>query len=736
MAVWTGNANILARYGGILNILEGGVFDAQNNQQIYWNNNGSIPWIYNAGTFRKSGGSGRTTIRVALENSGTFDIQTGSIFVDEPGGGSSSGAILVAENASFELNSDFTLNDGATATGVGVVEILRRTTTVNGAVSFERLNLGSATVDGPGNLTVTERFDWTAGELTGAGILTMGADATFAISGSAQKDLNGRAVNHAGTVEWTGSGNILARNGAVFNNLAGALFDVQNNQSFYFNVNGGTPAFNNMGTLRKSAGTGTSTFDVQMNNTSLLDVQSGVVRLTRGGNSTGDHIVAGSAELDFGGGTHAITLGATRSLSGAGTARFSGATVTIDGEGTYHPATTVVSGGTAQFNRDVSSDHLVLSGGALAGAAVFTVGQAMTWTGGKLDGGGALELGEGVTLEISGNSQKDLSDRIVNLAGTAVWKDSGNILARYGGVFNILEEGLLEAEGNQKLYWNFNGSAPRLNNMGTFRKKAGTGSSTLEVDLRNSGTIDVQTGKVYLNQLGGGSSSGAFTVADGATVEFSVSFTLEEGATSSGLGYVEITEGTTTIAGTVSLERLRLGSAIIDGPGNLTVTKRFEWTNGRVTGAGDLNIGSEAVLALSGNAQKDIDGRRVNNSGMAVWTDSGNILARNGAVFNNLEGAVFEAKNDRSLTYNFNGSVPAFNNSGTLRKSAGTGISVIDANVMQSGEVDAASGTIRFARAFTQTGGSTVLNGGAITGSAGLLIDGGILRGGEPLPAM
>ena len=553
-ATWSGSGNILAREGGTLNILSSGVFDAQNNQSFYWNHNGGAPVINNAGMFRKSSGAGTTTLDVIMHTTGTVDVQSGILLFTQDGASSSEGAFTIGMGAIVRLNSNFNLNNGATCTGDGVMELTRQTTTITGTVSVENFAQHEGSLDGTGDLSIANRFDWTDGSITGSGALNLGENATFAFSGSDQKDLNGRMVNHSGTAVWTGSGNILARNGAVFNNLPGALFDVRNNQSFYFNANGGMPNFNNMGTLQKTAGTGTSIFDVNVNNSSLMDAQTGVIRLTRGGTSNGDYLVADAAEIDFGSRTHNVTLGATRSISGAGTIRFSGASVTLAGDGTYDPAATAISGGEAEFNLDATSVTLDISGGDLSGGGTFIVGQTMNWTGGGLDGGGVLELGQNTTLDISGSAQKDLSHRTVNLDGSAAWTGGGNILARDSGVLNILENGVFDARNNLSYFWNNNGGAPVINNPGVFRKSSGTGTTTMNVTMHSTGTVDIQTGVLLFDF--GGSSSGVFTLGTGTTARLHSNFDFSDGATSTGDGEIELSENTTTIAGTVNVENL------------------------------------------------------------------------------------------------------------------------------------------------------------------------------------
>ncbi len=54
-----------------------GVFDLQNDVPIFWN--GGNPRFENAGRFTKSGGTGTAVIRVLFNNSGTVEVESGTL---------------------------------------------------------------------------------------------------------------------------------------------------------------------------------------------------------------------------------------------------------------------------------------------------------------------------------------------------------------------------------------------------------------------------------------------------------------------------------------------------------------------------------------------------------------------------------------------------------------------------------------------------------------------------------
>jgi hypothetical protein len=105
-----------------------------------------------------------------------------------------------------------------------------------------------------------------------------------------------------------------------------------------------------------------------------------------------------------------------------------------------------------------------------------------------------------------------------------------------------------------------------------------------------------------------------------------------------------------------------------------------------------------------------LQGRRIENAGTATWTGTGTILLETGAVWNNQTGALFDARNDETFSAAGGG---VFNNAGTFRKSAGTGVTLFGpgAAFNNTGSVQVNSGTLSL------TGGG--MNNGAASVSAG-----------------
>jgi hypothetical protein len=147
--------------------------------------------------------------------------------------------------------------------------------------------------------------------LSSGGSLTVASNAVLNLQ--AQVVFAGPVTN-SGTVNWLADYVYLNNNGTTatgeFWNQAGALFDIQCNQSVSLYSSFGN--FHNAGLVRKSAGTGTTTVSVLFTNTGTVEGQTGTLSFTGGYSSTS------SANL-------AISLGGAVSGSGYGHIHFTSA---------------------------------------------------------------------------------------------------------------------------------------------------------------------------------------------------------------------------------------------------------------------------------------------------------------------------------------------------------------------------------------------------------------------------
>jgi hypothetical protein len=288
VARWTGG-NINGYNGAVWNNLRGSTFDAQSD--AFFSASGDVASVFNnAGTVRKSFGSSRTTLGVVFSNDGAVEVLPGQTLA-LTGGGRSTGTFSIGGGARVNFGSlKYVLATGVTITGDGVAGVTGygATLLIDGAVTAGHFEsafespYGGLAIAASGTLLVTTAFDWSAGLLSGPGSLNIAPGAALNIGGAPAKALTGLTINNAGTATWSGTGDIVASQYSVFNNLAGAQFIVLNNQRF--NPAAGEPpgscVFNNAGLFTKTAGGGVTTIGVRFNNTGTVDIRSGSVNFT------------------------------------------------------------------------------------------------------------------------------------------------------------------------------------------------------------------------------------------------------------------------------------------------------------------------------------------------------------------------------------------------------------------------------------------------------------------------
>src|SRR6185295_5223898 len=253
-------------------------------------------------------------------------------------------------------------------------------------------------------------------------------------------------------------------------------------------------------------GSGTATVGIILNNSGLVDVQTGTLVLSGNGTSTGGTFtVPAAATLEF---ANSYTLDNASSLTGAGTVRFTGGNVTSNG--TYNVGTTEIAGGIAIINGSTTG-ALNLSSGALDGSGTLTATGLTTWTGGTMQGSGTTQANGG--LNLAGGSLSLSGTRTLNNAGTGTW-NSGSLDLGSGTIFANQLGGTLT---DQTAALSSIFGAGTFNNEGSYIK---TGSTITRIDstLNNTGAVDVQNGTLEIR--GSGTHSGTFAVASGKVLQF------------------------------------------------------------------------------------------------------------------------------------------------------------------------------------------------------------------------
>jgi RHS repeat-associated protein len=776
------------------------------NDRVRLTNNGLLEIVSNAnvvgggtllntGTVRKDATNNATSdIDWSVSNSGTVDILGGTLRLGGAGGGNpavmSSGAFGLAASTGLEFATDGqTLTATSKITGAGNVTFSNGPVTINGSytisgltaikggvanfntdVSLPGLQLSVGTLAGTGTVTLTGTTNWTGGNMAGPGTTHIAAGAELILSSPGVKGLNnGRQLVNDGTISVEDTGSLVRSGGDLPMLTNNGLFEIKADASV---INSGT--FLNNGTLRKDAGTtGTSEIDFAFTNSGTVDVLGGTLSLRGGdapaGASTGAFQVAPNTGLEFAP-QSPLTLAASSKVSGAGHVTFGNGPVTINGSYAVTGLTLIggggldfPGGGTAVFNSNISIPTLEMHGSIfgrnpanLAGTGTVTVTNTLKWTGGTMTGTGTTHIAAGAEAILSGSDFKGLlSPRQLVNDGTINLEDTGS-LGSTGGNPTLVNNGLFEIKADASVI----DSGNFLNN-GTLRKDAGsTGTSGFEFGLSNSGKVEVLGGTLSLRGAGGTqlafTSTGAFQVADGATLDFAPQDqTLAASSSVTGAGNVTFSNGRVTINGTytmtglttignsgpvvnfnsdVSLPKLQFNNGILAGSGTLTLTGSATWTGGSMTGSGATHIAAGAALDIGGAAEKALGGsQRLVNDGILTLTGAGDLSQQSVGTLTNND--LFELRDGaRGVT----GPGP-FLNSGTLRKDAGTGTSEIG-NLNNSGTLEVLGGTLAVRGSLsnyseatrTLTGGTFVLRNSTFqftnaliqTNAAAIVLDG------------
>jgi hypothetical protein len=198
---WSGAGDVIL-VNGTFNNLPGAIFQARSEGDFRWN--GGVNTFNNAGTFVKTGTNAIMFASVQFNNAGLVNLDEGTLSFS--GGGTNSGTINLPAGTSLILGGNHSFLPGSALTGDGTVNFDQGTATVNGSVTaaqvqissasvnfgadqtLKRLRISGGTLDGAGNITVTETLDWTAGVMIGAGRTVVGPVARFNLSGDAVLD--------------------------------------------------------------------------------------------------------------------------------------------------------------------------------------------------------------------------------------------------------------------------------------------------------------------------------------------------------------------------------------------------------------------------------------------------------------------------------------------------------------------------------------------------------------------
>jgi uncharacterized repeat protein (TIGR01451 family) len=759
------------------------VFAGNTTSQI----TATVPVAATTGTISVIAGGGTAT------SGGTFTVFPTSHWINSSGGNWNTGSnwsngvptsstyAVIDATGTYTVSLDTaatvaSLTVGGGISGTQTLSIPSPTLSLSGTstiASNGALNLNGGTLAGAGDLTVNGSMAFSSGTLSGAGNLIIPATRTMSITGGGIKIIDSRTINNSGTITFDAA-NAYAQGTTVINNLAGGIYDIISDGNFAYN--GGSPQFNNTGTINRNTTTGTSIFGLALVNNSAVNVQTGLLSFDRGGSATaGTFSVSSGATLRFGGSSN-FPLDSSSSISGAGSVEVAGSDVSHPGSYNISGGTTA-SNGTLTLNGTVSSlgpisvsggtldlssasalttSSLSMTAGQLKGSSTLTVNGSTTYSAATLTGPGTLVIPATRTMSITGSGFKIFDSRTINNSGSIIFDATAGAYAQGTTVINNLAGATydIRSDGN----FAFNGGSPQFNNSGAINRNTTTGTSIFGLALVNNNTVNVQTGLLSLDR-GGIATAGTFSVSSGATLRFgSQSFTFDAATSIAGSGSVETSDATVThpgsynisggttssngsfsLTGTVSslgpitvsgglltlssasalsTSSLNITSGTLSGSSTLTVNGSTTFSGGSIMGSGTLVIPATRTMSITGGGFKIVDSRTINNSGSIVFDSAGSTYAQGTAVINNLSGATYDIRNDGGFYYN--GGSPQFNNSGTINRNTTTGTSLFGLALANSGAVNVQTGLLSFDRGGSATGGTFSVSSGSTLRFGGL----------------
>ncbi|MBN8246297.1 MAG: tandem-95 repeat protein, partial [Verrucomicrobia bacterium] len=346
--IYLGNPNTAG--AGIRNL---GTLSFQEANGVYWNSsdNNRVVQVENAGTittaFNPADGNG-TRLIAPFANSGNLLVTEGRLGLER--GSGHSGALNIGTNGVLSLQGwDHAFAAGSRLSGAGALFLTTGSATfdstlawsgpitvMGGTVAFNApQTLGSfsqsdGVVTGSGTVVVTNQFAWNAGRMTGDGVFEVAASASV-ITGAGNKFVgHGRRFINQAT--FTLAGNLFLGN----NTDVPTRFE--NRGTFIFTGGEAVPfaewdgvkalSFANLGTLEKRGASTVSYVDVPFENSGVVQVREGTLRLQRDGIHSGSVLVAEPARWEITRGTHRLVEG--NQWGGSGALAISSSTLALE----------------------------------------------------------------------------------------------------------------------------------------------------------------------------------------------------------------------------------------------------------------------------------------------------------------------------------------------------------------------------------------------------------------------
>lgn len=655
----TSNFN-LAAGAAIINQV-GSVLDVHTDRSIV---GGQSLTITNAGTIRKTSGNGNSLIGVRLLNTGSINVQSGTLTLT--GGVGTAGTYSTLIGTALDLTGGGQFELGGVCTFQG-----------NGTVLTGSGILTTASTGGTWVVPPSVTMIWTS-NLLGIGIgSTLNFNGNLNFAGSTATQLfGGGKLKMNGNLTHSGSGDIVMTGDSATNSVATTL-EIPVGRSYLIQSNGGISASGaggiilNAGTINKTAGTGTSRIIANVNNTGTIRTTAGTLSLN---NTTATAGV--------------LTAGASSTLqlidNNLGQFLFTG-NLTITGAGVISISAGNFRVGSAGGTLNVgATSHLVWSGGnfsvPVGATATINGNLEISATSTVILGGGGSAVFNGIT------TQTGLGDLRIDGDG---FNAPSTLRIPAGKTFAIANDsGLIQGVGG----------SGRIDNLGLIRKTSGAGVSRLSQALLKPANLQVDIGTLQLGSSGSVVQGGNFTVATGAVIDLT-----------SNVADAITYSGTFTGAGGGQVQLNRGALVVANGGGGTT----FNFPSGLLRWLGGVIDTNASILTVFGSMSFEGAGSvaivgigRVQVSGNFDHLSTGN-LALNGSTTLAIGATgIYNLRKNSSIV-----GTGTIENSGVIRKNGGTAVSSLSTAITNSGTVESRLGTLNVSGPIFEIVGTTLTGG-------------------------
>lgn len=739
-ATWTAGTWTLT--SGQVNISSSGIFDIQSLGAIL-----GTGQITNAGKVEKTAGAGGTNIVPPLNNNNLVKVAIGALVMN---GTHTFGTFDIGIGAQLELAG--TIAPGtSTSQGGGELKIVGALTIDTfAAFNINHLRMSGGALNGPGTANISGTTTFDGGTWSGVRVNLLPGSTTNITGVAAATLTTSSRVDNSGTFNVTAGAGLLAiHDGAYIRNLTtlNLVGDVTIDSNSVINarINNESGA-----SILKTAGAGTAIIKVILNNDGLVQSNSGSIQFTKSGTHTGTFKICDACTFDFAAGDHTLDGALIQyiNFNGGAIAKLSGATFDIP------------------TSAQISTNHqFIQTAGTVTGDGSLAIFAAFIWSGGTHSGTGDTQLASYSHVFNGANSQMMIFGRDMLINGTVTYSPAGtNYLSINGGA--VLANGsgyTIDLTTDAPI--NSDGTGVIDNNGGTVVKSGGTGMAVIHpifnsynpiiladsrvrtnslVVVPSGATLNVMSGQVAL--AGGGYNNGNLFVpnATNAVIFTFNTYDLNAGTNTNAadLGLFRVDGGTLNLNTALTLTNVELLWGTITGF-DLTIANKMKWTGGTLLGPGNTTIDAPATLShLLPTLPSFLNGRTLENKGIVEYEGTGLQLTNNAVISNNLN-AEFRARDGALL----NGAgTNTFNNGGTLKKIGTSSGMRFDMPVKNSGTISsevngqamifAGGGSMDPGATMTTSpgalidffGGTFIVNGGSMTGTGQLRVNGGTLQ--------